>query len=50
METMIGALTLDERRQMEEHSVIGERILRNVDDYAEIAEIVRLNGSERNKW
>lgn len=36
-----GALTLDERRQMEEHSVIGERILRNVDDYAEIAGIVR---------
>ena len=36
-----GALTLDERRQMEEHSAIGERILRNVDDYAEIARIVR---------
>jgi putative nucleotidyltransferase with HDIG domain len=36
-----GALTLDERRQMEEHSVIGERILANVDDYAEIAKIVR---------
>jgi putative nucleotidyltransferase with HDIG domain len=36
-----GALTLDERRQMEEHSMIGERILRNVDDYAEIAAIVR---------
>jgi putative nucleotidyltransferase with HDIG domain len=36
-----GALTLDERRQMEEHSVIGERILRKVDDYAEIADIVR---------
>lgn len=36
-----GALTLDERRQMEEHSVIGERILRNVADYSEIAEIVR---------
>ena len=36
-----GALTLDERRQMERHSEIGERILRNVDDYAEIAEIVR---------
>jgi putative nucleotidyltransferase with HDIG domain len=36
-----GALTLDERRQMEQHSVIGERILRNVDDYSEIAEIVR---------
>ena len=26
---------------MEEHSVIGERILANVDDYAEIAKIVR---------
>lgn len=36
-----GALTLDERRQMEEHSVIGERILANVDDYTEIAKIVR---------
>jgi putative nucleotidyltransferase with HDIG domain len=36
-----GALTLEERRQMEEHSAIGERILRNVDDYSEIAIIVR---------
>ena len=36
-----GALTLDERRQMEQHSVIGERILANVEDYAEIAKIVR---------
>jgi putative nucleotidyltransferase with HDIG domain len=36
-----GALTLDERRQMEEHSVIAERILANVDDYAEIAKVVR---------
>ncbi len=36
-----GALTLEERRQMEEHSVIGERILANVEDYAEIAAIVR---------
>jgi len=36
-----GALTLDERRQMERHSEIGERILRNVADYAEIADIVR---------
>jgi putative nucleotidyltransferase with HDIG domain len=36
-----GALTLEERRQMEMHSEIGERILRNVDDYAEIAEVVR---------
>ena len=36
-----GALSLEERRQMERHSVIGEQILRNVDDYGEIAEIVR---------
>lgn len=36
-----GALTLDERRQMEQHSTIGERILANVDDYSEIAGIVR---------
>src|SRR4029079_9178734 len=36
-----GALTLDERRQMQEHSAIGERILANVEDYAEIATIVR---------
>lgn len=37
----VGSLTLDERRQMEAHSEIGERILRNVDDYSEIAGIVR---------
>jgi putative nucleotidyltransferase with HDIG domain len=36
-----GALTLEERRQMEEHSEIGERILSKVDDYSEIARIVR---------
>jgi putative nucleotidyltransferase with HDIG domain len=36
-----GALSLDERRQMEQHSVIGERILRNVADYEDIAAIVR---------
>jgi putative nucleotidyltransferase with HDIG domain len=36
-----GALTLDERRQMEQHSEIGERILANVEDYSEIARIVR---------
>jgi putative nucleotidyltransferase with HDIG domain len=36
-----GALSLDERRQMEQHPVIGERILEKVDDYAEIASIVR---------
>lgn len=36
-----GSLTLEERRTMEEHSAIGERILAKVDDYAEIARIVR---------
>jgi putative nucleotidyltransferase with HDIG domain len=36
-----GALTLDERREMQRHSAIGERILANVDSYAEIAAIVR---------
>lgn len=36
-----GALTLDERRVMEQHSEIGERILAKVDDYSEIANIVR---------
>lgn len=36
-----GVLTLGERRQMEQHSEIGERILANVEDYAEIAKIVR---------
>jgi len=36
-----GALTLDERREMQRHSEIGERILKNVDTYAEIAAVVR---------
>jgi HD-GYP domain-containing protein (c-di-GMP phosphodiesterase class II) len=36
-----GPLTLEERRQMEEHPVIGERILANVEDYEEVANIVR---------
>ena len=36
-----GALTLAERRVMETHSEIGERILAKVEDYAEIARIVR---------
>jgi HD-GYP domain-containing protein (c-di-GMP phosphodiesterase class II) len=36
-----GALTLEERRHMEEHSAIGERILSKVENYAEIARIVR---------
>jgi putative nucleotidyltransferase with HDIG domain len=36
-----GALTLEERRQMEQHSVIGEIILSKVEDYSDIARIVR---------
>jgi putative nucleotidyltransferase with HDIG domain len=36
-----GALTLQERREMQLHSEIGERILANVDTYAEIAAVVR---------
>lgn len=36
-----GALTLEERRQMEQHPIIGERILANVESYAGIASIVR---------
>jgi putative nucleotidyltransferase with HDIG domain len=36
-----GPLTLQERRKMEEHSAIGERILAKVEAYAEIARIVR---------
>lgn len=36
-----GPLTLEERRQMQEHSAIGERILSKVDSYSEIARIVR---------
>lgn len=36
-----GALTLEERRQMQEHSAIGERILAKVEDYSEVAKIVR---------
>ena len=36
-----GALTLRERQQMEEHSEISERILAKVEDYAEIAKVVR---------
>jgi putative nucleotidyltransferase with HDIG domain len=36
-----GALTLEERRQMEAHPAIGERILAKVDGYGEIAKIVR---------
>ncbi len=42
-----GALSLEERRQMEEHPEIGERILSKVDDYSEIARIVR-HHHERN--
>lgn len=36
-----GPLSLEERRLMQRHSEIGERILSRVDDYAEIAAIVR---------
>jgi putative nucleotidyltransferase with HDIG domain len=36
-----GPLTLEERRRMQEHSVIGERILREVAAYEDIARIVR---------
>lgn len=36
-----GPLSLEERRVMQTHSEIGERILANVDDYAAIADIVR---------
>ena len=36
-----GALTLAERRQMETHAEIGERILAKVDDYEDVARIVR---------
>jgi putative nucleotidyltransferase with HDIG domain len=36
-----GPLSLEERRIMQTHSEIGERILANVDDYAAIADIVR---------
>jgi putative nucleotidyltransferase with HDIG domain len=36
-----GALTLEERKQMQEHSAIGERILAKVEGYDEIAKIVR---------
>jgi putative nucleotidyltransferase with HDIG domain len=36
-----GPLTLEERRQMERHCEIGEHILAKVDDYAEIAAVVR---------
>ena len=36
-----GPLNLEERRSMQTHSEIGERILANVEDYRDIAEIVR---------
>ena len=36
-----GRLTLDELREMERHSEIGERILSKVDDYTDVALIVR---------
>jgi len=37
----VGPLSLEERRIMQTHAMIGERILSNVDDYQEIAKIVR---------
>jgi putative nucleotidyltransferase with HDIG domain len=36
-----GALTLEERREMQRHSEIGERILAKVEIYREISQIVR---------
>jgi putative nucleotidyltransferase with HDIG domain len=36
-----GTLTPDERLMMEQHSVIGERILSRVEDYVDIARVVR---------
>jgi HD domain len=36
-----GPLTLEERRLMQEHSAIAERILAKVDGYADIARVVR---------
>src|SRR5262249_2335086 len=36
-----GTLNLEERREMQKHSEIGERILAKVASYAEIASIVR---------
>jgi putative nucleotidyltransferase with HDIG domain len=36
-----GRLTLDERREMERHSEIGERILSKVEAYSDVAMIVR---------
>ncbi len=42
-----GPLTLDERRSMEKHSEIGERILANVDDYADPAPVPNHRGCGR---
>lgn len=36
-----GSLTAVEKREMQEHSAIGERILANVPEYGEIAKVVR---------
>ncbi len=36
-----GALTLEERKEMQRHSEIGEKILANVETYEEIASVVR---------
>jgi putative nucleotidyltransferase with HDIG domain len=43
-------LTSDERLQMEEHPVIGERILAQVEGYNEVAEIVRHHHERINGW
>ena len=44
-----GPLTLEERRVMQGHSEIGERILANVDDYGDIAEIVQASPRTRRR-
>jgi putative nucleotidyltransferase with HDIG domain len=36
-----GSLTLEERRRMQDHSIIGERILREIAAYEDVATIVR---------
>lgn len=38
-----GPLTLDERRQMQDHSAIGERILREIATYDDVATVVRFH-------
>lgn len=36
-----GPLSLEERRQMQEHSTIGERILMKIDSYSDVAKVIR---------